>query len=93
MWVSEALINKKIIYSTKHITEMSITQAETIEETIADLILGMEESNKDTTESQAKVNSSNDITFQQANNNHQNNESEETGDTSICFTGSNLLEL
>ena len=49
------LINKKIIYSTKHITEMNITETKTKEETFTDLILDTEESNKDTTENQDKA--------------------------------------
>ena len=54
--LSETLINKKIIYSTKDITEMSITETKTKEEIFStDLILGTEESNKDTTETQNKA--------------------------------------
>ena len=54
--LSETLINKKIIYSTKDITEMSITETITKEEIFStDLILGTEESNKDTTETQNKA--------------------------------------
>ena len=55
MGVSETLINKKIIYSTKHITEMAITKTKTMEEIIADLLLGMKESSKDTIETQDKT--------------------------------------
>ena len=51
----EILINKKTGYSTEHITQMTITVTKTTEETIADLILDMEESNKDTTETQNKT--------------------------------------
>ena len=41
MGVSETLINKEIIYSTKHITE--------------NILLGMKESSKDTIETQDKT--------------------------------------
>ena len=51
----EILINKKTVYSTEHITQMTITVTKATEETIADLILDMEESNKDTTETQNKT--------------------------------------
>ena len=53
--VSETLINKKAIYSTEHITKMNITETKAKEETFTDLILGTEESNKDTTETQGKT--------------------------------------
>ena len=36
----EIPINKKIKYSSEHITEMTITETKSIEETITDLILG-----------------------------------------------------
>ena len=49
------LINKKIIYSTKHITEMNITETKTKEETFTDLIMGTTESNKYTTETEGKT--------------------------------------
>ena len=52
--MSETLINKKTIYSTEHITKMNITETKAKEETFTDLILGTEESNKDTTETQVK---------------------------------------
>ena len=55
MEVSETLINKKIIYSTKHITEMAITKTKTMEEIITDLLLSMKESNKDIIETQDKT--------------------------------------
>ena len=55
MGVSETLINKKIIYSTKHITEMAITKTKTMEEIITDLLLSMKESNKDIIETQNKT--------------------------------------
>ena len=55
MEVSETLINKKIIYSTKHITEMAITKTKTMEEIITDLLLSMKESNKDIIETQNKT--------------------------------------
>ena len=51
----ETLINKKIIYSTEHITEINITETKTKEEIFAGLILGTEESNKDTTETEGKT--------------------------------------
>ena len=47
------------------------------------LILGAEENNKDTTENPRQDNSNDTITFKQKRNNHQNNESEETGDTLV----------
>ena len=49
------LINKKIIYSTEHITEMNISETKTKEETFTDLILDTAESSKDTTENQDKA--------------------------------------
>ena len=49
---------------------MNVTETKTKEETFTDLILGTEE-NK------------NVITFKQTSNNHQNNESEEIGDTLV----------
>ena len=55
MGVSETLINRKIIYSTEHITEMGITKTKTMEEIITDLLLGMKESNKDIIETQDKT--------------------------------------
>ena len=55
MEVSETLINKKIIYSTKHITEIAITKTKTMEEIITDLLLSMKESNKDIIETQDKT--------------------------------------
>ena len=55
MGVSETLINKEIIYSTKHITEMAITKTKTMEEIITDLLLSMKESNKDIIETQDKT--------------------------------------
>ena len=55
MGVSETLINKEIIYSTKHITEMAITKTKTMEEIITDLLLSMKESNKDIIETQNKT--------------------------------------
>ena len=55
MGVSETLINKEIIYITKHITEMAITKTKTMEEIITDLLLGMTESSKDTIETQDKT--------------------------------------
>ena len=55
MEVSETLINKKIIYSTKHITEMAITKTKTMEEIITDLLLSMKESNKDIIQTQDKT--------------------------------------
>ena len=76
--VSETLINKKIIYSTEHITKINITETKTKQETFMDPILGTKESNKNTKETQSK--SKNMITFQQTNNKHQNNESEKIGD-------------
>ena len=53
--VPEILINKKIVYSIEHLSEMTITETKTIEETITDLIVDMEESSKDTTETQGKT--------------------------------------
>ena len=55
MGVSETVINKEIMYSTEHITEMAITKTKTMEEIITDLLLGMKESSKDTTETQDKT--------------------------------------
>ena len=49
MRVSETLINKKIIYSNEHITEMNTTETETNEKTYTDLIMSTKESNKYTT--------------------------------------------
>ena len=54
MRVSETLINKKIIYSNKHITEINITETETNEKTYTDLIMGTKESNKHTTETEER---------------------------------------
>ena len=53
--VSEILINKKIVYSTEHFIEMAITETKTIEETITDLMLDIEESSKDKAETQDKT--------------------------------------
>ena len=57
--VSETLINKKIKYSTEHITEMTKTITRQKDKNNRrnnyDLILGMEESNKDTTKKQDKT--------------------------------------
>ena len=79
--VSETLINKKIIYSTEHITKINITETKTKEETFMDPILETKESNKNTKETQSK--SKNMITLQQTNNKHQNNESEKIGDALV----------
>ena len=49
------LINKKILYSTEHITGMNITETNTKEGTFTDLLLGTGESIKDTTETQDKT--------------------------------------
>ena len=54
MRVSETLINKKIIYSNKHITEIDVTETETNEKTYTDLIMGTKESNKHTTETEER---------------------------------------
>ena len=48
-------INKKIIYSTEHVTGMNITEIKTKEETFTDLILVTGENNKDTTETHGKT--------------------------------------
>ena len=80
--MTETLINKKAIFSTEHIMGMDITETKTKEQTFTDLILGTEETNKDATETQG--NSNNAITFKQKSNNHQNNESEEIGDTMLA---------
>ena len=52
--MSEILINKKIVYIAEHVTKMTITQADTTEETITYLILDMEERNKDKTKTKAR---------------------------------------
>ena len=62
---------------------MNITEIKTKEETFIDLILGTEESNKDTQRNPRQDNSKNKITFKQTSSNHQNNESEEIGDTLV----------
>ena len=54
MRVSETLINKKIIYSNKHISEIDVTETETNEKTYTDLIMGTKESNKHTTETEER---------------------------------------
>ena len=53
--MAETLINKKTIFSTEHIIGMNITETKTKEQTFTDLILGTEEINKDTTETQGKT--------------------------------------
>ena len=50
-----ALINKKIRYSTEHITEMNLIETKTKEEAFTGLILGTKESNEYTTETQDKT--------------------------------------
>ena len=45
----------KKIFSTEHIIRMNITKTQTKEQTFTDLILGAEENNKDTTETQGKT--------------------------------------
>ena len=45
----------KKIFSTEHIIGMNITKTQTKEQTFMDLILGAEENNKDTTETQGKT--------------------------------------
>ena len=57
MRVSETLVNKKIIYSTKHITKMIITETKTKEKTFTDPMLGSKESNKYAVETQGKTTS------------------------------------
>ena len=62
MQVSETLINRNIINrinitNITNITEMNITKTKTKEETFTDLIMGIEESNKYTTEIQGKTTS------------------------------------
>ena len=47
--------NKQKIYSTENITGMYINETKTKEETLADLIQGTEESDKDTTETHGKT--------------------------------------
>ena len=53
--MAETLKTKKTIFSTEHIIGMNITKTQTKEQTFMDLILGTEESNKDTTETQGKT--------------------------------------
>ena len=53
--VTETLINKKYIYRTKYIIGMNITKTNTKEETFTNVLLGKEENNKDTTETQGKT--------------------------------------
>ena len=53
--VTETLINKKYIYRTKYIIGMNKTKTNTKEETFANVLLGKEENNKDTTETQGKT--------------------------------------
>ena len=57
MRVSETLVNKKIIYSTKHIAKMIITETKTKEKTFTDQMLGSKESNKYAVETQGKTTS------------------------------------
>ena len=52
--MSEILINKKIVHIAEHVTKMTITQADTTEETITYLILDMEERNKDKTKTKVR---------------------------------------
>ena len=51
----ETVINKKVIYSTEHFTEMNITKTKAKEKTFTDLILGTGENNKDTTKTKGKT--------------------------------------
>ena len=53
--MAETRKTKKIIFSTEHIIGMNITKTQTKEQTFTDLILGAEENNKDTTETQGKT--------------------------------------
>ena len=47
--------NQENNFSTEHIIGMNITKTQTKEQTFMDLILGAEENNKDTTETQGKT--------------------------------------
>ena len=55
MAVPEILVNQKIVYSTKHIIKTTLIEIKIIEQTLTVVRLDMEESNKDTTETQAKT--------------------------------------
>ena len=55
---------KKKIYSAEQIYEMTITDTKTIKETITNLLLGMEESNRHTAKTQNKTTPNNVITSQ-----------------------------
>ena len=53
--MTDTLINKKTIFITEDITGMNITETKTKEQTFTDRILGTEEINKDTAETQGKT--------------------------------------
>ena len=55
MWVTETLINKKMIFSTKHIIEINISKTKTKDQTFTDLILGKKEINNETRETKGKI--------------------------------------
>ena len=55
MQVTETLINKKMIFSTKHIIEINISKTKTKDQTFTDLILGKKEINNETRETKGKI--------------------------------------
>ena len=55
MQVTETLINKKMIFSTKHIIEINISKTKTKDQTFTDLILGTKEINNEARETKGKI--------------------------------------
>ena len=55
MQVTETLINKKMIFSTKHIIEINISKTKTKDQTFTDLILDTKEINNETRETKGKI--------------------------------------
>ena len=55
MRVTETLINKKMIFSTKHIIEINISKTKTKDQTFTDLILSKKEINNETRETKGKI--------------------------------------
>ena len=53
--MTETLINKKMIFSTKHIIEINISKTKTKDQTFTDLILGTKEINNEARETKGKI--------------------------------------
>ena len=53
--MTETLINKKMIFSTKHIIEINISKTKTKDQTFTDLILDTKEINNETREIKGKI--------------------------------------